>query len=80
MAMAPGMKMASSAPCDTVPTTSQQKAAVSMVDTSWQDAKKYQSLAVAKAAGYVPVTPTVRRSCTTSASPRTGPPCWAARS
>jgi hypothetical protein len=27
------------------------------VDTSWQDAKKYQSLAAAKAAGYVPITP-----------------------
>jgi hypothetical protein len=57
MTMAPGMKMASAAPCDTAPTADQQRAAVSLVDTSWQDAKKYQRLAVAKAAGYVPVTP-----------------------
>jgi hypothetical protein len=28
-----------------------------MVNTSWNDAKKYQSLALAKAAGYVPITP-----------------------
>jgi hypothetical protein len=57
MMMAPGMKMASAAPCHTAPTADQQKAAVSMVDTSWQDARKYQSLTAAKAAGYVPVTP-----------------------
>ncbi len=55
--MMPGMKMASSAPCDATPTAAQQKAAVSMVDTSWQDAEKYQSLAAARAAGYVPLTP-----------------------
>ena len=37
-----------------------------MVNTSWNDAKKYQSLAAAKAAGYVPITPSgSARSCTT---------------
>ena len=49
--------MASSTPCVVTPTAAQQHAAVSLVDTSWQDAKKYQSLAAAKAAGYVPITP-----------------------
>jgi hypothetical protein len=57
MQMAGGMKMASSAPCVATPTTTQQQAAVTLVDTSWQDAGKYQSLAAAKAAGYVPITP-----------------------
>ena len=57
MQMAGGMKMASSVPCVATPTTAQQQAAVTLVDTSWQDAKKYQSLAAAKTAGYVPVTP-----------------------
>jgi hypothetical protein len=57
MQMAGGMKMASSVPCVATPTTAQQQAAVTLVDTSWQDAKKYQSLAAAKAAGYVPLTP-----------------------
>jgi hypothetical protein len=56
MAM-PGMRMASSAPCDTVPTTAQQQAAVTFVDTSWRDARKYRSLSAAQAAGYVPITP-----------------------
>jgi hypothetical protein len=57
MQMMTGMKMASSVPCTAAPTAAQQKAAVSFVDTSWQDARKYQSLAVAKAAGYRPITP-----------------------
>lgn len=57
MQMADGMRMASSVPCVATPTTAQQQAAVTLVDTSWQDAKKYQSLAAAKAAGYVPITP-----------------------
>jgi hypothetical protein len=56
MAM-PGMRMASSTPCDAAPTTAQQQAAVTFVDTSWQDARKYQSLAAAQADGYVPITP-----------------------
>jgi len=57
MQMAGGMKLASSVPCVATPTIAQQRAAVTLVDTSWQDAKKYQSLAAAKAAGYVPITP-----------------------
>ncbi len=57
MQMAPGMKMASSAPCDATPTKAQQQAAVSLVNMSWQDTREYQSLAAAKAAGYRPVTP-----------------------
>ncbi len=57
MQMAPGMKMASSAPCDTTPTRSQQQAAVRLVNASWKHARKYQSLAVARAAGYRPITP-----------------------
>jgi len=60
MQMADGMKMASSVPCVTAPTAAQQHAAVTLVDASWQDAKKYQSLAAAKAAGYVPITPVGR--------------------
>jgi hypothetical protein len=60
MQMAEGMKMASSVPCVATPTADQQRAAVTLVDTSWQDAKKYQSLAAAKAAGYVPITPAGR--------------------
>jgi hypothetical protein len=51
------MRMASSAPCTATPTAGQQRAAVSFVNTSWAGAKKYQSLAVAKAAGYRPTTP-----------------------
>jgi len=58
--MPEGMKMASSVPCVAAPTAAQQRAAVTLVDTSWQDARKYQSLAVAKAAGYVPITPAGR--------------------
>jgi hypothetical protein len=52
----PGMKMASSAACSATPTTSQRKAAVSLVNTSWKGASKYRSLAVARAAGYRPIT------------------------
>jgi hypothetical protein len=58
MQMAPGMKMASSSTCTTAPSTAQQNAAVTLVDTSWAGASKYQSLAAAKAAGYRPITPT----------------------
>ena len=57
MQMAPGMKMASSAPCDATPTRRQQQAAVRLVNASWKDTRKYQNLAVAKAAGYRPITP-----------------------
>lgn len=59
MQMAPGMQMADGS-CTQSPTTGQQHAAVRLVDTSWTDARKYQSLAAAKTAGYRPVTPTGR--------------------
>jgi hypothetical protein len=57
MQMMDGMRMASSKACTAAPTKAQQNAAVSMVDTSWKDSSMYQSLAAAKAAGYVPITP-----------------------
>src|ERR1022692_3657028 len=57
MQMAPGMKMDTSAPCDATPTRSQGHAAVRLVNASWKDASKYRSLAVARAAGYRPITP-----------------------
>jgi hypothetical protein len=60
MQMAAGMKMANSVPCVATPTAAQQQAAVTLVNTSWRDAEKYQSLAAAKAAGYVPITPVGR--------------------
>ncbi len=58
MQMAAGMKMASSAPCTAIPTTTQRQAAIRLVDASWRAARKYQSLAVARAVGYRPITPT----------------------
>ena len=58
MQMMTGMRMASSTACTASPTEAQQAAAVSLVNTSWQDLQKYRSLAAAKAAGYVPITPT----------------------
>jgi hypothetical protein len=60
MTMAPGMAMASSTPCTAAPSASQEKAAVNLVNASWKGASKYQGLAAAKAAGYVPITPTGR--------------------
>jgi hypothetical protein len=57
MQMADGMRMASSVTCAATPTAQQQRAAVTMVDTSWQDAQKYRNLAAARAAGYQPITP-----------------------
>jgi hypothetical protein len=57
MQMMTGMAMADPKPCTATPTKAQESATVAMVNTSWNDAKKYQSLAVAKAAGYVPITP-----------------------
>ncbi|MGH7911267.1 MAG: hypothetical protein ACREQM_12120 [Candidatus Dormibacteraceae bacterium] len=59
MQMAPGMQMVD-ASCTATPTAAQESAAVSLVNRSWADAKKYQSLAVAKAAGFRPLTPTGR--------------------
>lgn len=57
MQMPPGMRMASSRACDARPTPAQQRAAVRLVDASWKGARKYRSLAAAKAAGYRPITP-----------------------
>ncbi len=54
--MAAGMKMAEPN-CTAQPTSAQQKAAVNLVDQTVAAAQKYTSLAAAKAAGYVPVTP-----------------------
>jgi hypothetical protein len=59
MQMETGMKMAG-ATCTKTPTAAQQSATVRLVDTTWADARKYQSLAAAKAAGFRPVTPTGR--------------------
>lgn len=58
MQMPTGMKMASSTACVTTPSVAQQQAAVSLVNSSWANASKYQSLNAAKAAGYRPITPT----------------------
>ena len=60
MQMAPGMKMASASACAATPSKQQQEAAVNLVNTSWQGASRYRSLAAAKAAGYRPVTPAGR--------------------
>lgn len=59
MQMAPGMKMASG-PCTATPTTAQDAATVRLVNATWAAARKYQSLAVAEAAGFRPLTPTGR--------------------
>jgi hypothetical protein len=56
----PGMKMAEPG-CNAEPTVAQQQAAVHLVDQTVAAAQKYTSLATAKAAGYVPVTPTGKR-------------------
>lgn len=57
MQMAPGMRMASPAMCSAAPTQAQRSAAVRLVNASWRDARRFRSLGVAKAAGYVPITP-----------------------
>jgi len=57
MQMEDGMRMASPKACVATPTTSQQRAAVAMVNTSWQDSQRFRSLAAAKAAGYRAITP-----------------------
>jgi hypothetical protein len=44
--------------CTTEPTAAQQAAAVSLVDQTVSAVAKFASLAAAKAAGYVPITPT----------------------
>lgn len=55
-AMEPGMQMVTPN-CTTTPTTGQQAAAVALVDQTAGAVVPYQSLAVAKASGYVPITP-----------------------
>lgn len=57
MQMAPGMRMASQAMCDAMPSQAQRAAAVRLVNASWRGARRFRSLAVAQAAGYVPITP-----------------------
>jgi hypothetical protein len=57
MQMAAGMQMASQTMCTGAPTAAQQTAAVRLVDASWQGARPFRSLSAAKAAGYVPITP-----------------------
>jgi hypothetical protein len=52
------MKMASATACVSAPTKAQQRAAANLVDTSWKGAKRFRSLAAAKAAGYFAITPT----------------------
>jgi hypothetical protein len=59
MQMPAGMRMASGA-CTAAPTLTQQAATVSLVNTSWKDAKRFRSLTAAKAAGFVPITPVGR--------------------
>jgi hypothetical protein len=58
--MEKGMQMVTP-DCTTVPTDAQQQAAVSLVDNTVAASQQYQSLDAAKAAGYVPITPTGRR-------------------
>jgi hypothetical protein len=60
MTMASGMQMATP-DCTAQPTASQQRAAVSLVDRTATAAAQFKSLAAAKAAGYVPLTPTGQR-------------------
>jgi hypothetical protein len=57
MQMAPGMRMASPAMCEATPSKAEQAAAVRLVNTTWREDRKFRSLAVAQAAGYVPITP-----------------------
>jgi hypothetical protein len=57
MQMAPGMRMAGAAMCSALPTAAQKTAAVRLVDASWRGARRFRSLAVARNAGYVPITP-----------------------
>jgi len=54
--MAAGMQMAEPN-CVAQPTAAQQRAAVNLVDQTVAAAAPYQSLAAAKAAGYIPITP-----------------------
>lgn len=58
--MAAGMKMVDPT-CNSDPTSTQQKAAVTLVNQTVSDVAPFRSLAAAKAAGYVPLTPTGQR-------------------
>jgi hypothetical protein len=58
--MAAGMKMATP-DCTAQPSPAQQQAAVALVDKTVTAAAPYKSLAAAKAAGYVPITPSGQR-------------------
>lgn len=58
-AMGAGMTIAELG-CTQRPTATQQQAAVSLVDRTTEAVARYRSLAVAKAAGYVPITPSGR--------------------
>jgi hypothetical protein len=58
--MAAGMEMAEPN-CTAPPTKAQEQAAVNLVNQTVASAQKYTSLAAAKAAGYVPVTPSGAR-------------------
>jgi hypothetical protein len=59
-AMDTGMKMVE-ASCTTPPTAAQQQAAMALVDQTVSAVSAYRSLAAAKAAGYVALTPTGQR-------------------
>jgi hypothetical protein len=54
-----GMQMAGPA-CTAAPTAGQQQAAVDLVNQTVADTTQYRSLTAAKAAGYVPITPSGR--------------------
>jgi hypothetical protein len=58
--MGPGMEMATPN-CTAQPKAAQQQAAVALVDQTAAATAPYKSLAAARAAGYVPVTPTGRK-------------------
>jgi hypothetical protein len=59
-AMSAGMQMVD-ASCTATPTLAQQEAAVALVDKTVAAVAPYKSLAAAKAAGYIPLTPTGQR-------------------
>ncbi len=59
-AMDTGMKLMDPS-CTTQPTAAQQQAAETLVDQTVSAVSSYRSLAAAKAAGYVPLTPTGQR-------------------
>lgn len=57
MQMMDGMQMVGG-DCTAAPTAAQQRATAALVNTTWADNKKYDSLAAAQAAGFIPITPT----------------------